>query len=187
MSKRIFAIVVSIILVSVFTLTGCGNTQQQEELQKKYDSLCTRYYELEEDYNELKSSYTKLQEEYKKIQNLPDMVVSLIDDRDEVVDFTLYSSLEASQKSYTKYYNSPFRSGLNHYNVTITCNNGEKIDDIYWIHVDGEIESVMDRVSNLDNTYTLQITPNSRHVYSLIIKCNGKNIYTSFYATDDLS
>lgn len=187
MSKRNFARMVSIILVIVFTLTGCGNTQQQADLQKKYDSLCARYYELEEDYNELESSYTKLQEEYKKIQDLPDIVISLIDDRDEVVDLTLHSSLEASQKSYTKYYYSTGTRGFNQYNVTITCNNGEKVDDIYWVHVDGEIESVMDEVSNLDNTYTLQITPNFLHVHSLIIKCNGKNIYTSFYATHDLS
>lgn len=185
MSKR-NSTIVSIILIIAFTFTGCGDTRKQAELQQKYDSIYDQYYELEEDYNELESSYTKLQEEYNKIQNLPDIVVTLIDDRNEVVDLTLHTSLEESQKNYTPFYRSAFADAFDPYNVTITCNNSNKIDDVYWVHVDGEIESCMNEVYNLDNTYTLQIIPNNRHVHSLIIKCGDKNIYTSFLATDDI-
>lgn len=187
MSKRNSIRRVSIILVIVFALTGCGDTQQQVELQQKYDSLGARYYELEKDYNELKSSYTKLQEEYKKIQDLPDIVISLVDDRDEVVDLTLHSSLESSQKSYTPYYYHS-TGHVNHYNVTITCNNnGEKIDDIYWVHSDGEIESLLDSVNKLDNTYIFQITSWTCELHSIIIKCNSKNFYTSIYSEPFIS
>ena len=188
MKKRYYIGMVSIILVIVFTLTGCGNSKEQEEkeFQNKYKSLYAQCCELEEDYNELKSSYRKLQEEYKKFQNLPDIAISLIDDRNEVVELTLHSSLEASQKFYTKYYSS-IGQAFNHYDITITCNNGERVDDVYWVDTNGEIKSFMDRVSNLDNTYIHQIIPNFLYVHSLIINCNGKNIYTSFCATNQLS
>lgn len=190
MSKRSYARLVLLILVMAFALTGCGNSYQAEfeELQQKYGSLSTQYYALSENYNELESAYNKLQEEYEKLQNLPDIVVSLIDDKDEVRELTLHSSLEASQKAYTEYYYSTFSRGFNQYVVTITFNNEETLDDIYWVSVRGEIRSVMDKVSNSDNTYTLSITPNYLCVHSLILKCSdGKTIYTSFYATDRIS
>ena len=184
MSKRNYVGVLSIILVVLFVLTGCGNIQQDSSVQQKI--LYDKYSKLQEDYNNLKNSYVKLQEECKKLQQLPDIVISLIDDRNQVVDLTLHSSLEESQKDYSKCYYRIGSYGTNKYNVTITCNNGESIDDIYWIHLDGEIESFMDKVDNLDNTYTFQITPNSYHVDSIIIKCNNKNFYTSIYATSSI-
>ena len=178
MSKRHYIRMVSIILVMVFALTGCVDTQQQEA----YASLCARYYELEEDYNELKSSYTKLQEEYERSQDLPDIEISLIDCLGNFFELTPHSSLVASQKDYTKCRYSRGHEGVGvACKVTITCNDGEEVEGIYWVDNNGEIKSVMDDVSNLDNTYILRILPKGYRINSFIIKYNGKNVYVSFY------
>lgn len=170
MSKRSYVRLVLIILVMAFALTGCGNSYQAEleELQQKYS-------QLEED-------YAKLQEEYEKIQNLPDIVVSLIDDRDKIIDLALYPSLEESQKAYAEYF-CTIGSSVHQYNVTITCNSEEKLDDIYLVCDDGRIESVMDRVSSVDNTYILKVTTHVQYIHSLIIQYSDKTAYTSFYGT----
>lgn len=184
MSKRSYARLVLLILVMAFALTGCRNSYQAEleELQQKYGSLSTQYYALSENYNELESAYNKLQEEYEKLQNLPDIVVSLIDDRDKIIDLALYPSLEESQKAYAEYF-CTIGSSVHQYNVTITCNSEEKLDDIYWVCDDGRIESVMDRVSSVDNTYILKVTTHVQYIHSLIIQYSDKTAYTSFYGT----
>ena len=169
---------VSIILISVIALTGCGKNEQMAELQQKYDTISKHYTKLVADYDKLKISYNGLQQECENIKNLPDMVVSLVDGA-EVWELTLHSSLEESQKNCEKY---PYRSGS--YNITITCNNGEKISNIYWCY-DGGMVSIMDMVHNVDNTYIFQIATNHKYMNSFIIECEGKNdVYTSFYGVE---
>ncbi len=174
MNKRSYVGLVLVFLVMVFTLTGCANSYQTEleELQQKYS-------QLEED-------YAKLQEEYERIQNLPNIEVCLIDDRDKTIKLEIYPSLNESQKAYTEYFCAVGKS-VHQYNITITCNNGEKVDDIYWICDDGKIESIMDNVSNIDNTYVIQVTTHIQYIHSLILKCNNNTVYTSFYGSYKLT
>lgn len=80
-------------------------------------------------------------------------------------------------KNYKEYYNNTQGNGTV---VTITCNSGEKIEELYWMNHRGEMYSIMEGVSIVENTYTLEVYPRSyQDLYTLIINCSGKIFYTT--------
>lgn len=171
----------TIFLVSVLMLSGCGRNR---ELQGNYDALSKEYSKLEGEYENLKKSYDELKEKCAQIQDLPDISVTLLDGQDNVIDLTLYSSIQQAQKEKKEYYNV---SGYLIYGTTVTiaCNIKEKLDDVYLIE-DGEIESIMQDVENMDNIYTFTFKHGTRQLYSIAIKMGEKEFYTSIYPTNNM-
>lgn len=183
LSIALFAMMVPTVLCS------CGMVEPQTEGADISDSVSIEELEpenenLKNENENLKNENEQLRKRMEEMMNLPDILVSTVDDRNQVVELPLYSSLEAAEENCSYIYSL----GRSYYTLAITMNGNDTWDKISIISRDGTIEDANDSRYAYWHSETLNnVTTVSGHFYgdmeTLVITVGETMYYASMVFT----
>ena len=183
-SKRRIPSIALFALIVPTVLSGCvmPNEMPTEGAEISSSTSLTKE-ELEAENENLKNENEQLRKRIEEMMNLPEIVVSTVDDRDQVVELQLYTSLEAAEE------NCSFIYAVKSYSHTlsITMNGSDTWDKINIISSSGHIENVSNnsysrwKSETLDNVTTVH--GDFFEMQTLVITVGETVYYTSMKFT----